>query len=162
MAKKPKFEERRHKPRAPINEEVLIRVGGQSIWGNSVNLSASGVAVICAVRADIGAQVTVSIALPDQLESLQLSAQVANVFPVDGGYQWGLKFINPNYRLIGQIEQFVREYMVTQAREKYQSLPKQRVLYKKKEEPAAGFTGRWKSLFGMGKGKEKDKGGKKK
>jgi hypothetical protein len=123
MAKKKSFTERRRKPRAPLEVDATAVIEGETYRGNVTEISVGGLSLVCRDKVKNGSVASLEFFLPDSQEPLQMTATVEGIRFTEEGHVWRLKFVKPNYRVIGEIEQHVRQHLVSKAREKYQSKP---------------------------------------
>lgn len=153
MAKKSAFKERRAKPRAPLQVEATVIVGGESHGTTTSEISVGGLSVISSVSCQKGSQVAVKFFLPESEEPLKVAAVIEGVQFTQSRYVWRMKFINPNYRTVGEIERYVRQHLVSKAREKYQSKPRGRPPVgrrRKSKSTGGGLSGFIKKVFKKG------------
>ena len=68
MAKKMSFTEKRKKPRAPLEVDATIAVGGESYQTTTTDISVGGLSVLCSSGCESGSQANVSFFLPDGQE----------------------------------------------------------------------------------------------
>jgi hypothetical protein len=149
MAKKKSFEERRKKPRAPFRAEAVVAMDGESIHVTTMEISVGGLTVAGPHACKKGAQASVKFLLPESEEPIKQAVSVVGVRFTEQGHIWRLRFDNPNYRIIGEIERFVRMHLVSQAREKYQSKPPPKPVRRKRKGKgkSGGLSGLIKKVF---------------
>jgi hypothetical protein len=112
--------ERRRKPRAPLDSDAIVKIGNDSLPCRTLNVAVRGIALSCPQQMQPGSTMRVEFKLPTQREWISVDGVLVRGEMRRGRPVWGIEFKDVNYRTVGQIERYVREYLVTEARERYQ------------------------------------------
>jgi hypothetical protein len=97
-----------------------VKIGTDSLACRTLDVAVRGIALSCPVHREPGSTMRVEFKLPTQREWVSVDGVLVRGEMRRGRPVWGIEFKEVDYRTVGQIERYVREYLVTAARERYQ------------------------------------------
>jgi hypothetical protein len=103
-----------------LDSDAIIKIGNDSLACRTLNVAVRGIALSCPMQREPGSTMRVEFKLPNQREWISVDGVLVRGETRRGRPVWGIEFKAVNYRTVGQIERYVREYLVTEARERYQ------------------------------------------
>jgi len=113
-------QERRRKPRAPLDSDAIIKIGNDRLACRTLDVAVRGIALTGTMHSKPGDRMQVEFKLPNQRDWISVNGVLVRGEQRRGRPVWGIEFQNINHRTVGQIERYVREFLVGEARERYQ------------------------------------------
>jgi hypothetical protein len=114
-------QERRQKPRAPLETEVQVRIDSELAAAHIQDISIIGMSLICGYRCQLGSRVQLLFDLPNAPDGVTTEAELVRCHKAGADCIWGLRFVRIHPKMSAAIERFVRDHLVELARGRYAS-----------------------------------------
>jgi hypothetical protein len=95
-----------------MHSYASLYLGGEQIPGQILNLSATGVALKCPVKRELGKTVQVEFYLGRSVGWIRVEAKLVRYEHLSLGFLWGLKFVNLSDWVQAYLEGFVKDQLV--------------------------------------------------
>jgi len=99
-------------PRVVMHAFASLYLGGEQIPGHIQNLSATGMAVVCTVRRELGKTLQIEFYMGRSVGWIRIEGKLVRDEHVRQGFLWGLQFVELSDWVQAYLEGFVKDEII--------------------------------------------------